>query len=175
MEAFFLTRPTAEYAEALAAARQEFLLRGCSAEGSGPFLRLEDPLAYIEKCAANERAENLPEGYVPATQFIAVREADKKVIGFIQVRHYLNGYLEKYSGHIGYSVLPDERRKGYAKEMLRRVLPFCREIGMEKALVTCKEHNFASERTILTNGGKYASTEYEPDMDVNVKRFWIEL
>ena len=30
----------------------------------------------------------------------------------IQVRHYFNEYLEKYAGHIGYSVRPSEKRKG---------------------------------------------------------------
>ena len=36
----------------------------------------------------------------------------------IQLRHCFNDYLERYGGHIGYSVRPDERRKGYAAWML---------------------------------------------------------
>ena len=34
-------------------------------------------------------------------------------------------YLEKYAGHIGYSVRPSERRKDYASWMLNNIKPFC--------------------------------------------------
>jgi len=93
----------------------------------------------------------------------------------IQIRHYFNEYLEKYAGHIGYSVRPSERRKGYAKEMLKNVLPFCREIGLEKVLVVCIDGNIGSEKTILANGGVYESTVLEPNENRNLKRFWINL
>ena len=39
---------------------------------------------------------------------------------------------KKYAGHIGYSVRPTERRKGYAKAMLQKCLTYCKEIGLEK-------------------------------------------
>ena len=93
----------------------------------------------------------------------------------LQVRHYLNEHLLRFGGHIGYSVRPSERRRGYAKAMLQAALPFCREMGIKKVLITCDENNPASEKTILANGGKYESTVYEPDEKINLKRFWIEL
>ncbi|WP_312667561.1 hypothetical protein [Tissierella praeacuta] len=37
-----------------------------------------------------------------------MREKDKKIVGMIQFRHYFNEFLEKYGGHIGYSVRPDD-------------------------------------------------------------------
>ena len=93
----------------------------------------------------------------------------------LAVRHFLNETLEKYGGHIGYSIRPSERRKGYAKKMLKAALPFCRELGLRQVLITCREDNIASERTILANGGVYESTVREPEKDVRLKRFWIEL
>jgi predicted acetyltransferase len=59
--------------------------------------------------------------------------------------------------------------------MLRMVLPFCREIGLEKVLITCNDGNVGSEKTILANGGKYESTVFEPDEKVYLKRHWISL
>lgn len=86
-----------------------------------------------------------------------------------------NDYLEKYAGHIGYSVRPCERRKGYAKEMLGMALTFCRELGIDNVLVTCADGNVGSEKTILANGGVYEYTIHEPDEDIDLKRFWIKL
>lgn len=48
---------------------------------------------------------------------------------------------------------PSERRKGYASEMLKLILPICLEFGESKVLITCDKENLASQRTIIKNGG----------------------
>lgn len=174
-EEFMLVRPSMEYAEELIQYRQEFLEAGSSMDGCGPLKRLEGMEAYIQYCKDGEDPEKVPSHLVPATQFLFVRKRDHRLVGMIQVRHYFNEYLEKYAGHIGYSVRPCERRKGYATKMLRSTLPFCKEIGMDKVLIACIEGNVASEKTILANGGVYESTVHEPDRDWMLKRFWIAL
>ncbi len=175
MEQLFLIKPTSEYAEQIKEYRQEFLYAGDSMDGTGSLRRMEDPLDFIQKCKDYESPETLPEGKVLATQFMLVRKSDNRLLGMIQVRHYFNDYLEKYAGHIGYSVRPSERRKGYAKQMLKMALPFCREIGLDKVLITCIDGNIGSEKTILSNGGVYESTVHEPDSNRDLKRFWIKL
>ena len=175
MEEFILTRPTCEYASQLAEYRQEFLDTDGSMDGCGPLRRFEDFEEYIQVCKDYEDPEKVPSYLVPATQFLFVRKSDNRLVGMIQVRHRFNGFLEKYAGHIGYSVRPSERCKGYAKEMLRIVLPFCREIGMDKVLIACIDGNIGSEKTILANGGIYESTVHEPNGDRDLKRFWIIL
>ena len=175
MEGFILIRPTSEYACQIVQYRQEFLDAGDSMDGTGPLRRLEDPEEYIKTCAEYEDKQTVPSQLVPATQFMLVRKTDNKVLGFLQVRHEFNDYLSKLGGHIGYSVRPSERRKGYAKEMLKMALPFCREIGIDKVLVTCIDGNIGSEKTILANGGVYESTVHEPYDNKDLKRFWIAL
>ena len=119
-----------------------------------------------------DAATALPD-MVPATQFMFVRKSDNRLLGMIDVRHYFNEYLEKYAGHIGYSVRPSERRKGYAKQMLKAVLLFCKKIGLGRILVCCIDGNVASEKTILANGGVYEYTVNEPARNRALKRFWI--
>ena len=170
-----LVKVSAEYAEQIKEYRQEFLDAGDSMDGCGSLRRLADPYEFIQKCKDYERPETLPADKVIATQFLYVRERDNRLLGMLQVRHYFNDYLSKFGGHIGYSIRPSERRKGYAKGMLKAALPFCREINLERVLITCIEDNVGSEKTILTNGGIYESTVYEPDEKINLKRYWINI
>lgn len=170
-----LVLPTADFASEYTTYRQEFLDSGDSMDGTGSMRRIEDPAEWLEKTESYRHPETVPEGKVQATQFYYVRESDSRVVGMIQVRHYFNEYLEKYAGHIGYSVRPSERRRGYATRMLHDVLPFCRSIGLEKVLVSCIDTNEASRRTILANGGVYESTVFEPELQRNLERYWIKL
>lgn len=175
MKDFILIRPTSEYASQIIEYRQEFLDAGDSMDGTGPLRRFENPEEYIKICAEYEDPTTVPSHLVPATQFFFIRKSDNKLVGMIQIRHRFNDYLEKYAGHIGYSVRPSERRKGYAKEMLRMTLPFCREIGIDKVMITCIDGNIGSEKTILANGGVYEYTIHEPNENKDLKRFWITL
>ena len=175
MSDFLLIRPSCEYADQLFQFRQGFLEANSSMDGTGPLRRMENMNEYIERCSKSENPDFVPTNRVPASQFLFIRKSDDKLIGMIQVRHRFNDLLEKYSGLIGYSVRPSERRKGYAKEMLNMALSYCREIGFEKILVTCIDGNLGSEKTILANGGVYESTVYEPNDKVYLKRFWIAL
>ena len=175
MEDFVLIRPTSEYSSQIAEYRQEFLDAGDSMDGTGPLRRFEDPEEYIKTCAEYVNPRTVPSHLVPSTQFLLVRKSDNRLVGMLQVRHCFNDYLEKYAGHIGYSVRPSERRKGYAKEMLRMALPFCRKIGIDKVLITCIDGNIGSEKTILANGGVYEYTIHEPNENEDLKRFWIML
>ena len=170
-----LIEPTMEYDKQIQAYRSEFLFPGMSMDGGGSLIRFDNTKDWLAHVQTYKKQETVPQGHVPMTQFIYVREQDQKVVGVIQIRHYLSDVLAKYSGHIGYSVAPSERRKGYATQMLQLVLPKCLELGIDKILITCIRGNEGSRRTILKNGGTYESTVYEPDRDRYLERYWIDL
>ncbi len=134
-------------------------------------------LDWIEDCRLCENTETNPYQECPtATQYIALRECDDRIVGMIHLRHELsNEELCTFDGNIGYSIRPNERRKGYAKELLGLCLEKAKEYGMEKVLICCVDTNEGSRKTILANGGKYERTNYGEASHLSVELYWILL
>lgn len=175
MEKLVLKIPTRQFSDQIMSFRQELLQSGSSMDGCGSLRRTENPEDWFREIESLSKKETLPANRVVSTQFLYVRERDDRIVGMIQIRHELNDYLKNYAGHIGYCVRPSERQKGYAKQMLHDCLSYCRKLGLTKVLVACIDSNEASRRTILANGGVYESTVLEPEIAVNLERYWIDL
>lgn len=128
-----------------------------------------------EWLAYNRRMEDRsnPE-IVPCLQYALFD--DGRLLGLLQIRLALRGYLIRFGGHIGYCVRPSQRRKGYARYMLRQALDICRQEGITRALITCLEHNTASARTIESCGGKLESIVFDDEnYRQNLRRYWVDL
>lgn len=164
--------PTKRYKKEVEEYKRKMIEADSSMDGCG-FLRKQNFDDWLNDCLKWRKGENLPEGYVPSTQYICIRKSDNKLVGMLQIRHTLSPFLLKLGGHIGDSVVPDERRKGYATEMLSLGLKKAKKLGINKVLVTCKSENIGSEKQILNNGGML---ENEVEVDgQKFKRFWITL
>ena len=177
MEPLKLIFPTEAHLADIARFRRELLEDGCDISGCGCLASTSDMTVWLRETEALRSPETVPEGFSQSTQFLGVRASDGALVGMIQVRHRIedNDYLRLYSGHIGYSVRPRERRKGYATEMLRQALEFCRELGLKRVLMTCWPYNEGSKKAILNNGGIFESRRYEPYENDMFDRYWIEL
>lgn len=175
MEEIKLITPSMEYGEDIMQFRKEIIeandsdpfagcgsLRTCS--GIAEWLKVLDDMENIDTC---------PDG-VTSNTYIAVRISDYRVVGIIDLRHHIDHpILGLWGGHMGYTVRPSERGKGYGKEMLRQNLEKCRERNMDRVMITCSRDNAASEKTILANGGIF---EKEVFVDGEyIKRYWIRL
>jgi len=86
------------------------------------------------------------EGFVPSSYLVAV--VSGKIVGRVSIRHELNDFLRAYGGHIGYGVVPSERRKGYATEILKLALLICRALNLEKIMIRCDCDNTGSMKVI---------------------------
>lgn len=129
---------------------------------------------YVEILPMFSKQEVLPEGHVPCTFLFAFDEFDK-IVGRVSIRHKLNENLRLVGGHIGYGVVPRERRKGYATKILDLSLKYIKENikNLDNVLVTCDDGNVGSQKTIENNYGVL-----ENIIDVNgvkKRRYWIEV
>jgi predicted acetyltransferase len=121
----------------------------------------------------SENNIDIPEGWVPTSTYWLINE-NKRVLGAVNIRHKLTEGLLERGGHIGYGIRPSERRKGYATKLLELSLEKVRQLGIQKALVTCDGNNIGSLKTILNNGG-VLDTDFIEENGTLVKRFWIDL
>ena len=130
---------------------------------------------YLEVLAEQERGINLPSPqHVPSTFLFAF--AGTRIVGRTSIRHTLNEFLEREGGNMGYVVVPEFRRQGYATAILRLALQIAREkCGVDRLLVTCDDDNVASIRTIEKNGGILDNVVTGPDLEKPIRRYWIDL
>lgn len=176
MEELRLLRPSTEYGEDIMQFRKEIieandndLFAGCGSLKQ--CLTIEE---WLHILAENENVDTCPTGSVTSNTYIAVRISDNKIVGVIDLRHHINHpVLGLWGGHMGYSIRPFERNKGYAKEILRQNLQKCEDRCMDRVMITCSRDNHASEKTIIANGGVF---EKEVCIDGEyIKRYWITL
>ena len=106
---------------------------------------------YLGLLEAQRAGRDPHPGRVRASFLVA--EVDGEIIGRVSIRHELNAQLEREGGHIGFGVLPQHRRRGYATQILRRALDILAAEGVNQALVTCDHDNIASAATIERCGG----------------------
>ena len=114
------------------------------------------------------------DGKVPDSVFFLLDEDRNRLLGAVNIRHYLNEYLLQEGGHIGDGIRPSERRKGYATEMIRLALIECKKLGMNKVLITCDRDNIGSAKSIINNGGILENEFVNSDGEIE-QRYWITL
>lgn len=116
-----------------------------------------------------------PRLMVPSTTFLLTR--DEKILGAIDIRHFLNPALEKYGGHIAYGVRPSRRGKGLARRMVKMAMPFMRSIGLDRVMICCKKDNAASAKTIINCGGVLErETEVFENGEKKIGRiYWVDV
>lgn len=175
MDSLIFIQPTKEYKNQIMNYKKAFQASREVLHGSASLRNEEKFEDWFEQVKSSEDRKLLPEGFVPYTQFIGVRKTDNKVVAMANVRHELNEWLIEVGGHVGYSVHPEERQKGYAKYMLAESLKFLKTINVTRALVTCDEDNIGSKRTILSQGGQFESVGVDPNDGKQLDRYWIEI
>lgn len=155
--------------------RREFLDHGDTMDGCSNLRRFENMADWYDWICRAEHWGTCPAGWVPDSQYLAVRKEDGRIVGMVDIRHELNEACLNLFGGIGYSVRFSERRKGYATAMLALAKEICRDLGMKKLLVSCHKENIASAKTIQHNGGVLENEVVDHRNGEVLQRYWITL
>lgn len=129
--------------------------------------------AFVASVAARRDAKYVAGGLVPETYLLA--EVDGVIVGRLSLRHSLNESLQSSGGHIGFGVLREHRRRGYATEILRQALALARGLGLERVLLTCSESNVGSRGVIESLGGVYSESVPALAGQPENRLYWIAL
>lgn len=180
MERFYLEEPSLKRKDAAIDYINEHIDYGSNINGVGGLDRIlneggsyEEWLEKVTKEQSKKYAESI--GKVPANTYFTIRESDNKIIGMVNIRHYLNDYLRKFGGHIGYGIRPTERRKGYNKVNLYLGLKCLKEHGVKEAFLDCEKNNPASSKTMIALGGKLKREYYSNYTKSIVQDYLIDI
>jgi predicted acetyltransferase len=128
---------------------------------------------YLEVLEEQRRGIGLSPGQVPSVFLFAF--ASERIVGRVSIRPSLDARFERVGGHVGYVVVPEFRRRGYAAAMLGMAIRIANaELGLQRVLVTCDDDNIASIKTIEKCGGVLENVATGPDLAKPKRRYWIE-
>lgn len=179
MEQFYLERPSIKRKEAIIEYLDEFKKYKSNINGVGALDRIysgytfEEALEFCLNLEDSNFTKNL--GWCPGKTFLLIRSNDDKIIGMINIRWNLNEFMLHFSGHIGYSIRPTERRKGYNKINLYLGLIESKKLGLSKVMLACNASNLGSDRTIQSLGGVLERCEVDPRDNELDNIYWIDV
>ena len=172
MEKFRYVKPTIEYKEKAIEYIKEFHQFGSQINGVGGLHNfLDDYEGWLAKLE-NDRNIVPSESEVPSDTFFLVRESDGKIIGMSCVRFALNAARRLHGQHVGYSIRPTERRKGYNKINLYLALKVCQQHGIKETWLDCDKINIGSAKTMLALGGVQQLERFDLSVSSKVVQYY---
>ncbi|MBR6020283.1 MAG: GNAT family N-acetyltransferase [Lachnospiraceae bacterium] len=175
MEKFYLEVPGIARKDEALAYINEFYEYGSKINGAGGLNHFPDDYeAWLRMTEARNVMEP-NEHKVPAREYFFVRESDNRIVGMINIRTALNERMATYGGHIGYSIRPTERGKGYNKINLYLALKVLNRYGIETALLDADLDNPASWRTMEALGGVRVRVHFEEEQNKELVDYTIDV
>ncbi len=132
--------------------KREFEQAGESIDGSaglGLYRAFDQWLRCVQD---NARPETLRPGSVLTSVYLVFD--GELFVGMVDIRHRLDSGPSVTFGHIGYSVRPALRRRGYATRILRKALEECKALGLSQVVLVCRQENAASARVMQRCGAR---------------------
>lgn len=175
MTDFKLIAPYKKFEKQVLEYIEEFLKHNSQINGTAGLHRCNSYDEWLLKLEKSLDVSNIQEDNVPLNTYFLIRKQDSKIIGMITIRHKLNEILLNRGGHIGYSIRPTERKRGCGTLILKLGLEKCRELNLNKVLITCDKINVASAKVIQNNNGILENEVFNELFSEITQRYWISL
>ena len=179
MEKFYLEPPSIERKEDILNFIDEFAKYNSDLNGAGALDKIYEGYTFEEALDRCLKMKN--EKYArsvnrcPGKTLKKKKKNDNKIIGCANLRWNLTKEILKFGGHIGYSIRPTERRKGYNKINLYLILKKKKKIGLDKVMLDCSVNNYGSDKTIKALGGVLERCEIDPWDNELTNVYWIDI
>lgn len=168
-----LVKPSIEYKDTFIAGLKEFQAEGLPWVMDINLEHLNQNFTAFVESELKKKTLWTKDKPVDQTELWAI--ADGVYVGRIAIRHRLNEDLKVMGGHIGYDTVPRFRGRGVASTMLKLALPVARDLGLNKALLTCNDDNVQSIRVIEKNGGVLGERILQSPLGPLKRYYWIAL
>jgi len=134
------------------------------------FTSLWDFSSWLLMLRVHKRGDDLPPGWSPY-EIQAMIDDDGAICAIGQLRRGDCRDNLTWLGHIGYSVPPGKRRRGYATQYLSLALQDAFSRGWDHILLTCDIDNIASKTVIERCGGLYCGQYH--DENYHKLKYWF--
>lgn len=129
---------------------------------------------FYDDLETNKHIDEINPNFANQTTYV-LTDDNGHIYGLANLRHELKGNLREIGGHVGYGIRPTERGKGYGTIQLGLLLEKMKELNIEQALITCRENNIGSKKTMEKFIGQ--SDTLVPSMHEGIMeyRYWIDV
>lgn len=129
---------------------------------------------FYKGLECNKHIDEIYPNWANQTTYVLVDE-NNHIYGLTNLRHKLKGKLFEIGGHVGYAIRPNERGKGFGTLQLQLTLELMDMMNIDRALITCRENNIGSKKTMnkfLGEADSLVPSMYEGIMEY---RYWIDV
>jgi tagatose 1,6-diphosphate aldolase len=109
------------------------------------------------------RFKEHPVHKAPTYYFRMIYRPTGEELGGINLRFGSTPHLERYAGHIGFSVHPAHRGNRYASRSVMVLIPVAKQLGFKSLWITCDPDNVASRRSLELAGAQFVEIVEVPE------------
>lgn len=129
---------------------------------------------FLNDIKNNKNIDKINPNYANQITYVLIDDMGH-IYGMLNLRNELKGNLINIGGNVGYAIRPSERGKGYGSLQLKLILEKANSMDLEKLLITCRENNIGSRKTMEKFIGQPDTLVDSMHPEIKEYRYWIDV